>query len=110
MRQVYDYEKFQKELFAKKVRTGADETFTPIDYITDEKLKELKEQGVTNLEPYVPIPDEIRKHNAFVQKTHDELMDKYPDDEFLKSLDKEENLEIFYSYAWYEKYRLTYES
>ncbi|QDF29926.1 hypothetical protein AANAER_2470 [Halarcobacter anaerophilus] len=104
MRQIYNYKKVMNELHSKKVRTGSEETFTPIDYISDDNLKELRTKGITNFEPYIPLPSEIEKHNNFVQKIHDELIEKYPNDEFLKSLDKEENLEIFYSYDWYEKY------
>ncbi|SKB79472.1 hypothetical protein [Malaciobacter marinus] len=61
-------------------------------------------QSLGYLDPYIPIPDEIRNHHIFIRKIKKELAIKYPDDEFLKSLDKEENLEIFYLYAWYERY------
>lgn len=36
MRQVYDYKEFQKEMKSKKKRTGNKETFTPIDFFTQE--------------------------------------------------------------------------
>lgn len=109
MKQVYNYKEVQKELLSKKVRTGNDETFTPVDYITDEQLEEINRQGITNLTPYIPLPEHVRKHDGFVNKIFEELISKYPNDEFLQFLDKEENLETLYSYSWYEKYGIKYE-
>ena len=108
MKQVYDYKKEREELYSKKVRTGDDETFTPVDYITDEQLKELNKQGIKNLEPYIPLKNYVRKHDDFVLKIREDLILKYPNDEFLFSLYEEENLEIFFSYSWYERYGIQY--
>ncbi|MFY9075090.1 hypothetical protein CRU99_03835 [Malaciobacter mytili] len=110
MRQVYDYKEFQKEMKSKKKRTGNKETFTPIDFFTQEEIDEFNKKGINNLEPYLPIPDYIRKHDKFVCKVHRELLKKYPNDEFLHSLDKEENIEIFFTYTWYEKYGIKYDN
>lgn len=46
-------------------------------------------QSLAYLDPYILIPDEIRNHHTFIRKIKRELAIKYPDDEFLKSLDKE---------------------
>ncbi len=107
-KQVYDYKQFQKHMRSKLKRIGKDRTFTPVDYFSKEEIEEFNKKGINNLEPYLPIPDDVREHDCFVEKTRDSLVEKYPDDEFLRALHNEENLELFFSYSWYEKYGISY--
>ena len=46
----------------------------------------------------------------FSLKTHIELIEKYPDDDYLKFLGSDEGVEVMLSTNWYEKYGLTYKN
>lgn len=107
-KQVYSYKQFQEHMRSKLKRTGKDRTFTPVDYFTKEEIDEFNKKGINNLEPHLPIPAIVRKHDKFVEETIDKLIAKYPNDEFLLSLQNEENIELFFAYSWYEKYGIIF--
>ena len=103
-KEVFNYEEYQEYMRSKLVRTGKDRTYTPVDYFTDEQMKEFYKLGVNNLEAFEPTPKHIREHINFSLNLHSELIKEYPDDEFLISLKKEENIVRLVSREWYRKY------
>ena len=60
---------------------------------------------LNNLSIYDPTPKEIKEHFNFVNKTIRVLREKYPNDEYLYSLDNDENMLVeFCSTDWYKRY------
>jgi len=103
-KEVFNYEEYQDYMRSKLVRTGKDRTYTLADYFTDEELKRFFKAGIKNLEPFEPTPKHIREHINFTLNLHSELIKEYPNDEFLISLKKEENIGRLVSREWYKKY------
>lgn len=84
--ELFDYKQLQKEL---------DETV-----IKDEKIEHEK---------FVAVPEAVKNLMNFSLKTHIELIEKYPDDDYLKFLGSNEGVEVMLSTNWYEKYDVTFE-
>lgn len=108
MKEIFNYKEYIDFMESKLKRRGKYRTFTNADYFTDEQMKEFYKLGVSNLEIYLPTPKYIREHINFAYKTHNELLKKFPNDEFLHSLDEKENIHIKISTNWYETYGIKY--
>jgi len=104
--ELFNFKELQDFLTSKVVREKR--THTPVDFVTDEELKKLNEQGIHDLSSYIPTPAHIRDLINFAIDTHRKLTLKYPNDEYLKSLVKEENINMMLSYNWYERYGIKY--
>lgn len=107
-KELYDFEEIQKIKKDKMIRKGKDITFSVLDYITIEEEKEYIKQGINpkKLLHLYPIPENITLHSIFIIDKFLELRLRFPDDTYLLSLEKEENLHILFSYDWYLKYGL----
>lgn len=104
-KEVFNHKEYLEFMESKKVRHGKDRTYTPVDFITDEQLKELNEKGLHDLTPYDPTPKEIQEHFDFVLPLLIELQKKYPDDKYLYSLANDDKMsDEMISTDWYRKY------
>ena len=108
--ELIDYQKYCKFMESKKVRYGEERTYTLIDFVTEDELSELNENGINNLSSLDPTPKEIDTHFKFTKDTHRFLLKKYPDDVFLISLELEEKQAFKVCTNWYEKYGIEYDS
>ncbi len=104
LKEVYNREEYLSFMDSKRVRTGEDRTYTVLDFISLEEEKELKEKGINDLSFLDPTPQYIKEHSRFIQKTFKELLNKFPNDEFLNSLKNEENFIVLSNTNWYEQY------
>ena len=85
------------------------EGFQPVELFDYQQLqKDLDETVIktTNLEheDFIAVPEAIKNLINFSLKTHMELMEKYPDDDYLKFLGSDEGVNVMLSTNWYEKY------
>ncbi|QKF77271.1 hypothetical protein [Arcobacter defluvii] len=106
-KEVFKYKEYLDFMESKKVRKGKDTTYTLLDFVTEEQREiDKKEKSIiNNLTSYDPTPKEIQEHFNFVTKTFNYLKEKYPNDEYLISLENEENMQIIKcSFDWYKKY------
>ncbi len=105
-KEVFNYKEYLEFMESKKVRHGAKRTNTLLDFVTEEQRAIDKTKGIlNNLSIYDPTPKEIKEHFSFVNKTIRVLREKYPNDEYLYSLDNDENMLVeFCSTDWYKKY------
>ena len=106
--QVIDYEAYTIFMESKKVRYGKDRTYTLYDFITDEEVIELNKNNETDLSKFNPTPKAIQEHFNFANEIHRELLKKYPDDIFLKSLEEEKYQILKISTNWYKSYGIHY--
>ena len=104
--EVFNYKEYVKFMESKKVRHEAERTNTLLDFVTEEQRAIDKTKGIlNNLSIYDPTPKEIKEHFNFVNKTIRILREKYPNDEYLYSLDNDENMLVqFCSTDWYKRY------
>lgn len=107
-KKIFNYKKYTEFMESKKVRHGQDRTYTLYDFITLDQEKELQEKAITNLSSFNPTPKIVQKHFRFINNLSRELEVKYPDDAFLKSLNKEENQELKVTTDWFKKYDIEY--
>ena len=105
-KEVFNYKEYLEFMESKKVRHGAERTNTLLDFVTEEQRAIDKTKGIlNNLSIYDPTPKEIKEHFNFVNKTIRILREKYPNDEYLYSLDNDENMLVeFCSTDWYKRY------
>ena len=105
-KEVFNYKEYLEFMESKKVRHGAKRTNTLLDFVTEEQRAIDKTKGIlNNLSIYDPTPKEIKEHFNFVNKTIRILREKYPNDEYLYSLDNDENMLVeFCSTDWYKRY------
>lgn len=105
LKEVINYKEYVEFMESKKVRHGKDRTYTLYDFATEEQENEIRRKGITNLSFLDPTPKDIQKHFDFIDITYNYLRQKYPKDEYLKSLANEEDMQIErYSMNWYTKY------
>jgi hypothetical protein len=98
-KEVFDYQTYLTFMRNKLVRLGK------LDYLSQKQRQRDRILGIWNLSGYDPTPLEVQQHFDFVQKTHRELSEQYPDDEYLKFLDNfEEGCIIKMTTDWYKKY------
>ena len=104
--EVFNYKEYLEFMESKKVRHGDERTNTLLDFVTEEQRAIDKTKGIlNNLSIYDPTPKEIKEHFNFVNKTIRILREKYPNDEYLYSLDNDENMLVeFCSTDWYKRY------
>ena len=104
--EVFNYKEYLEFMESKKVRHGDERTNTLLDFVTEEQRAIDKTKGIlNNLSIYDPTPKEIKEHFNFVNKTIRILREKYPKDDYLYSLDNDENMLVeFCSTDWYKKY------
>ena len=105
-KEVFNYKEYLEFMESKKVRHGDERTNTLLDFVTEEQRAIDKTKGIlNNLSIYDPTPKEIKEHFSFVNKTIRVLREKYPKDEYLYSLDNDENMLVeFCSTDWYKRY------
>jgi hypothetical protein len=84
------------------------EDFKPLELFKYEEVEDLNKNNDNSLNEFVSVPEAIKNVMKFALKTHIELMQKYPDDEYLKELDKKESMGKMLSTNWYERYGITY--
>ena len=102
-KEVYNFEEFQDFMDSKVVRNPR--SHTPVDFITEEQLREINAQGIKDLTSYVPTPKNVREHMNFVSKVSRELRKAgYIDHPYLLEIHEEDNLYIYFSYDWYKKF------
>lgn len=106
--QLIDYEAYTIFMESKKVRHGKDKTYTLYDFITDEEVIALNKNNETNLSRFNPTPIAIKEHFNFANKTARTLLERYPNDEFLKSLEEEKYQVLKITTNWYESYGVKY--
>jgi hypothetical protein len=100
----YDYDEYIAFLNSLKKRGPNELTGTPCDFFTDEEIKELNAKGITNLNPLIPIPNEIKELTKFSLTTHAKLLKKFPNDEWLIFLGSEEGMKYICNTNWFEDY------
>lgn len=106
-KEVFNYKKYLEFMENKKVRFGKDRTNTLLDFVSEEQRLIDKENYINDLSIYDPTPENIQTHFNFVKKVYNELIEKYPNDEYLKSLSNSESMVIEkFSTDWYKKYRI----
>ena len=88
-KEIFDYDEYIKFMESKKVRHGKDRTYTLLDFVTEEEHARLLKECALDLNKFDPTPP---------------VLDKYPDDEDIKELLKEENTKERCSTNWYEKF------
>ena len=105
-KEVFNYKEYLEFMESKKVRHGDERTNTLLDFVTEEQRAIDKTKGIlNNLSIYDPTPKEIKEHFNFVNKTIRILREKYPNDEYLYSLDNDEKMQIEKcSTDWYKRY------
>ncbi len=105
-KEVFNYKEYLEFMESKKVRHEHERTNTLLDFVTEEQRAIDKTKGIlNNLSIYDPTPKEIKEHFNFVNKTIRILREKYPNDEYLYSLDNDENMLVeFCSTDWYKRY------
>lgn len=105
---LIDYDAYSAYMESKKVRHGKDRTYTLYDFITDEEAVELNKNNETDLSSFNPTPKAIGEHFKFTNEIHRELLKKYPDDIFLKSLEEEDHQILKVTTNWYIDYGISY--
>lgn len=104
---LYDYDSFLKDRDKKVVRNPRSNTL--VDFITDEEIIKIKgKDKVVNYSEYDPSPKYIIDFIDFSVKVLVELLNKYPNDEFLRKSYSEEYKAIFASSNWFEQYGYKY--
>ena len=104
-KEVFNYKEYLEFMESKKVRHGAERTNTLLDFVTEEQQRADNEKGIEDISSYDPTPKEIKEHFSFVNKTIRILREKYPNDEYLYSLEKKKKMQIEKcSTDWYKKY------
>ena len=107
-KEIFDYDEYIKFMESKKVRYGKDRTYTLLDFVTEEEYARLLKECALDLNKFDPTPPEIDKHLNFTTRILIELLDRYPDDEDVKKISKEENTKERCSTNWYEKFGYKY--
>ena len=104
-KEVFNYKEYLEFMESKKVRHGDERTNTLLDFVTEEQQRADNEKSIEDISSYDPTPKEIKEHFNFVNKTLRVLREKYPNDEYLYSLDNDENMLVeFCSTDWYKRY------
>ena len=104
MKEIYNWEEHLSFMRGKLVKRGNERTYTLMDFMTYEQKEESYKSENNDLSMYDPTPKFIKEHILFISKVYTELKEKYPNDKFLKSLEKEENFKIKVSFDWYTQY------
>ena len=84
------------------------EDFEPVELFDYKQIEELNKSNDNSLNEFVTVPEAIKNLMKFALKTHMELTQKYPNDEYLKNLDKKEEMPKMFSTNWYERYGIKY--
>ena len=84
------------------------EDFEPVELFDYTKIEELNRHNDNSLNEFVTVPEAIKNAMQFALKTHIQLLEKYPDDEYLKQLEKKEEMAKLFSTNWYERYGIKY--
>ena len=83
--------------------------FEPIELFDYKEIEELNKHNDNSLNEFVSVPEAIKNLMQFALKTHIELMQKYPNDDYLVQLEKKEEMSKLFSTNWYERYGIKYE-
>ncbi len=84
------------------------EDFVPEELFDYKQIEELNKINDNSLNEFVTVPEAIKNSMQFALKTHMELLKKYPEDKYLKNLDKKEEMATLFSTNWYERYGIKY--
>lgn len=106
-KELFNYEEHLKFMESKKVRHGMERTNTLLDYITKKEVDWILKNKNYDLSSFDPTPENLKNHFDFISNIYNLLLNIYPKDEFLISL--EDNIKIKYSYDWYKMYGVDYE-
>ena len=82
--------------------------FEPVELFDYKQIEDLNKNNDNSLNEFVSVPEAIKNLMKFALKTHMELMKKHPNDEYLKNLDKKEEMPKMFSTNWYERYGIKY--
>ncbi len=82
--------------------------FEPVELFDYKEIEELNKSNDNSLSEFVSVPEAIKNTMQFALKTHIELLEKYPDDEYLIELEKKEEMAKLFSTNWYERYGIKY--
>lgn len=94
---------FQTLKAKRKLITG-----TLLDYVNDDEVEKIKQEKNYDLGIYEPTPKFILEHIQFTTKVLHALLEKYPNDEYLRNLKTESMFIERISTNWYERYGLKY--
>jgi len=85
-----------------------DKNFEPIELFDYKEIEDLNHNRDNSLNEFISVPEAIKNLMQFALKTHMELVQKYPNDKYLKDLDTKENMPILFATNWYERYGISY--
>ncbi len=80
------------------------EDFELVELFDYSQIEDLNKTNDNSLNEFVSVPEAIKNTMQFALKTHMELVEKYPNDEYLKNLDKKEEMAKLLYTNWYERY------
>jgi hypothetical protein len=83
--------------------------FEPVELFNYKEIEELNTNNDNSLNEFVPVPEAIKNLMQFALKTHMQLLEKYPNDEYLLQLEKKEDMPRLFSTNWYERYGIKYD-
>lgn len=84
------------------------EDFKPVELFEYKVIEELNKNNDNSLNEFITVPEAMKNLMKFALKTHIELMQKFPNDEYLMQLDKKEEMSKLLSTNWYERYGIKY--
>jgi len=84
------------------------EDFVPVELFDYQTIEDLNTSNDNSLNEFISVPEAIKNLMKFALKTHIELTQKYPNDKYLKELDKKEEMPKLLSTNWYERYGIEY--
>lgn len=82
--------------------------FVPVELFDYNQIEELNKNCDNRVDEFVSVPEAIKNLMQFALKTHIELSQKYPNDEFLQQLETKEEMAQLFSTNWYERYGIKY--
>lgn len=106
-KEIFNYEEHLRFMESKKVRHAEKRTGTLLDYITKKEEDWILKNKNYDLTSFDPTPEKLKNHFDFISDIYNLLLNIYPKDEFLISL--EDNIKLKYSYDWYKMYGVDYE-
>jgi len=85
-----------------------DKNFEPKELFDYKEIEDLNHNQDNSLNEFISVPEAIKNLMQFALKTHMELIQKYPNDEYLQDLDTKEKMPILFATNWYERYGIIY--